>query len=72
MKNEIGKIFIDLGKLVFAGVVLAGLMKQDSSPWLLLAVGGAVTLATITIGVFVIWLGKKNEENNKKIKLWNQ
>jgi hypothetical protein len=38
MKKEVGKILIDIAKLVFAGVILAGLMRQDISAVLLFAV----------------------------------
>jgi len=66
MKNEVGKILIDLAKLVFAGVVLAGLMRQDISPWLLLAVGGSVTAISMVMGLYLLWLDKKNQKINNK------
>ncbi|MCL2682828.1 MAG: hypothetical protein FWE63_05005 [Bacteroidales bacterium] len=58
MKSEVGKILIDLGKLVFAGVVLAGFMKENVSPWLLLSVGGSVTAMAIAIELYILWLDK--------------
>jgi hypothetical protein len=61
MKKELGKILIDIAKLVFAGVILAGLMRQDLSPVLLFAVGGIVTVLTITMGLYLIWLDKKKQ-----------
>jgi len=59
MKTEIGKIFIDLGKLAFAGLVLAGLIRQDISPILLIKVGGTVTIVTIIVGLLLVWFDKK-------------
>ncbi|MDR1402187.1 MAG: hypothetical protein LBJ60_00615 [Tannerellaceae bacterium] len=40
MKKELGKILIDIAKLVIGGVILAGLMRQDIEPVLLFTVGG--------------------------------
>jgi len=62
MKSEIGKIFIDLGKLAFAGLVLAGLIRQDISLWLLIGSGGITTITTISIGLYMI---KKDKQNIK-------
>ena len=38
MKKELGKVLIDIAKLVIGGVILAGLMKQDSRCFCLLRV----------------------------------
>jgi hypothetical protein len=32
MRKELGKILIDIAKLVIGGVILAGLMRQDIPP----------------------------------------
>jgi len=32
MKKELGKVLIDIAKLVVGGVILAGLMRQDIPP----------------------------------------
>jgi hypothetical protein len=66
MKKEVGKILIDIAKLVFAGVILAGLMRQDLSAVLLFAVGSTVTVLSISIGLYLIWLDKKNNKENSK------
>jgi hypothetical protein len=61
MKKELGKILIDIAKLVIGGVILAGLMRQDIKPVLLFTIGGIVTVVMILIGLFLIsW----NEDNN--------
>lgn len=42
--GEVSKFFIDIAKLVFAGVILAGLLKENISlEWLLL--GGTLSVA---------------------------
>ena len=62
MKKELSKILIDMGKLVFGGVVLAGVMRQDISPMLLLIVGIGVTAATLSMGLFLNLLDEKQKQ----------
>ncbi|MDR3350211.1 MAG: ABC transporter permease [Prevotellaceae bacterium] len=66
MKKEVGKILIDIAKLVFGGVILAGLMRQDLSAPLLFAVGSTVTALAMSIGLYLIWLDKENNKRNSK------
>ena len=43
--SETGRFLIDIAKLVFGGVILAGIMKYDNiNPWLLFSIGGIVVL----------------------------
>jgi len=37
--KKLGDFFFDVAKLIFGGVVLAGLMKQDIDYWLLASTG---------------------------------
>ncbi|MDR3226574.1 MAG: ABC transporter permease [Prevotellaceae bacterium] len=64
MKKELGKILIDIAKLIIGGVILAGLMRQDIPPLLLFMVGGIVAMLTIWAGLVLISWDKKT--NNKK------
>jgi hypothetical protein len=59
MKKEDGKILIDIAKLVFAGVILAGLMRQDLSAALLFTVGGIATISMIIAGLVLLKLDKQ-------------
>jgi hypothetical protein len=62
MKKELGKILIDIAKLVIGGVILAGLMRQDIEPVLLFTIGGIVSVSTIITGLVLIsW--KENNNN---------
>ena len=62
MKKELGKILIDIAKMVIGGVILAGLMRQDIPPAFLFATGSIATVLMIIAGLVLIsW-----EENNKK------
>jgi len=63
MKKELGKILIDIAKLVIGGVILAGLMRQDIPPKYLFTVGGIVAVLMIFIGLILISL---EEKSNKK------
>ena len=63
MKKELGKILIDIAKLVIGGVILAGLMRQDIPPKFLFTIGGIVAILMIFIGLILISL---EEKNNKK------
>jgi len=58
MKNELGKIMIDVAKLVIGGVILAGLMRQDIPAVYLLSVGGAVAVTMIFFGLKLISYNK--------------
>jgi hypothetical protein len=61
MKKELGKILIDIAKLVIGGVILAGLMRQDIKPVLLFTVGGISTALMITAGLILVsWKERNN------------
>jgi len=66
MKSEIGKVFIDLGKLAFAGLVIAGLLREDIPPVLLILTGATASIATITIGLYMIWSDRKKQSKQQK------
>ena len=63
MRKELGKVLIDIAKLVIGGVILAGLMRQDIRPELLFTIGGIAAILMITAGLVLIsW----EEKDNKK------
>jgi len=63
MKKELGKVLIDIAKLVIGGVILAGLMRQDIPPAFLFTVGGVISIILIVSGlVFVSWEDKSNNK----------
>jgi uncharacterized membrane protein YraQ (UPF0718 family) len=67
MKKELGKILIDIAKLVIGGVILAGLMRQVIPPAYLFVVGGIVSALLITVRLYFV----KDNSNNKKRILWD-
>ena len=64
MKKELGKVLIDIAKLVVGGVILAGLMRQDIPPVFLFIVGTVVSLIMITAGLVLISLEEKKDKKN--------
>jgi len=66
MKEELGKVLIDIAKLVIGGVILAGLMRQDIQPVLLFSIGGFIALLMIVLGLNLISSGKKKQNRKKK------
>ena len=62
MKKELGKVLIDIAKLVIGGVILAGLMRQDIPPVFLFLAGGIASIIMIGIGLALIsWESKDNK-----------
>ena len=59
MKTELGKILIDIAKLVLGGVILSGLMKENIPSFYLFLNGSIAVVAFITAGLYLI-------KNNKK------
>jgi len=62
MKKELGKVFIDIAKLVIGGVILAGLMRQDIPPVFLFAVGSIVAILMISAGLVLLSWEEKNKD----------
>ena len=60
--SETARFLIDIAKLVFGGVILAGIMKYDNiNPWLLFSIGGIVVLVCFLSGVILTALSKREE-----------
>ena len=51
---EGGKFCLDIAKLVFGGVILAGIMSQDVNVALLLVIGFSVVLIFSAYGFYLI------------------
>ncbi|MBQ9651053.1 MAG: ABC transporter permease [Prevotella sp.] len=57
---EVSKFFLDLAKLVFGGVILAGIMKEDINLAWLLLLGLIATALLVSAGYVYFKLGNKN------------
>ena len=58
-KYEFGKFMVDIAKLVFGGVILAGIMSQDVDRQLLFSLGSCIVVSFALIGLLII---SKNKE----------
>ena len=54
MKKELGKYLLDISKLVFAGVILAGIMSSNINKWVLFLIGGVVCIITLLFGLRLV------------------
>ena len=57
---EGGKFCLDVAKLVFAGVILAGIMKEDANTTLLYSIGVVVVMFFVVFGFYLIKHSKKD------------
>jgi uncharacterized membrane protein YraQ (UPF0718 family) len=58
-RYEFGKFMVDIAKLVFGGVILAGIMNQEIDHELLFALGSVVVALFVLIGLLIM---SKNKE----------
>jgi len=56
---EGGKFCLDVAKLVFAGVILAGIMKEDANTTILYSIGVVVVMFFVVFGFYLIKQSKK-------------
>lgn len=60
--SESGKFLIDIAKLVFGGIILAGIMKFESiNTVLLYSMGGIAVLVCFIAGLVLTTLSKKGK-----------
>lgn len=59
--GELGKYLIDISKLVFGGIILAGIMKVDLNQGLLL-VGGGISFVILGFAGFAFTLLSKSKK----------
>ena len=69
--KKLGDFFFDVAKLIFGGVILAGLMKQDVNYWILLVVGAMTIVITVFIGIVFILIANINRYYGTGIFLRN-
>ncbi|WP_293709255.1 DUF6722 family protein [uncultured Parabacteroides sp.] len=58
MEKELGKFLLDVAKLIIAGVILATIMDDVTSRWLIYMLGGLSIFLLVTFGLYLI-------DNNK-------
>ena len=55
---QANKFFVDIAKLVFAGVILAGILKQDVDFWWLIA-GGTSVMFILLYAAYLMFKNSK-------------
>jgi len=63
MKENMGKLLLDLGKLVVGGIIIGGILR-GAIPQIMLIACGAV--AAIIFFIFGLLLTEKEKEENKE------
>lgn len=62
LKEKAGDFMLDIAKLVFGGVLLAGIMSEDINKYLLYTAGTAAFVACCMIAAFIFKSIKRKEE----------
>lgn len=57
--EETGKYFLDVSKLIFGGVILAGVMNLEMDKFVLFSIGGFTVVISIVIGLLFFKKGKE-------------
>lgn len=58
---EGGKFCLDVAKLVFAGIILAGIMKEDANSYILYIAGTAAVATFVVYGFYLIKKSKQKK-----------
>lgn len=58
---EIGKFFLDIAKLIFGGIILAGIMEIGVDKYLLFTIGGICTVIFAIVGLYAIMYSKSKK-----------
>ena len=59
--QETGKYLIDISKLVFGGIILAGVMEQSINQWWLFGVGGLSAVLALAAGLVLTAITNKGD-----------
>ena len=61
-KESIGKVFINLGQILFATMFLGGIMRNEMTPFLIMIAGGVSAVVFIIAGISLSAKVKENKE----------
>ena len=67
IKENIGKVLIDVGKLIFGSIFLGSILRGEISQVILMISGFATALALIVAGVLLVTKKEKNGENGSPL-----
>ena len=63
MKENLGKLLLDLGKLVFGGVIIGGILRGVIPQVILIVCGSIVALLFFILGL--LWTVKEKRDNRE-------
>lgn len=52
--EQVGKIFIDLGKLTFGGFILGGILRVELPHYTIIISGFLITLVFVALGIWCL------------------
>ena len=58
---EAGKFCIDIAKLIFGGIILAGIMEVGMDKFFLFTIGGICTVIFAIVGLYAIMYSKSKK-----------
>ncbi len=62
MRKELGKFFIDVAKLVLAGVVISAIMKDFENTVLVITTGFITVIFSLASGLYLISNEKEDQQ----------
>lgn len=60
-RKELGKFFIDVAKLIIAGVLLATIIHDVTNRWLIYTLGSTSVFTLLIIGLYLVTTNQKEE-----------
>jgi hypothetical protein len=66
VREDTGKLLLDIGKLVLASIVLGTILRYDIPRERLLTIGIAAAIVLFVVGIILGAKKKKNEENGNQ------
>ena len=61
MRKELGKFFIDVTKLIIAGVLLATIIHDVTNRWLIYTLGSTSVFTLLIVGLYLVTTNQKEE-----------
>jgi uncharacterized membrane protein YraQ (UPF0718 family) len=64
-KENLGKLLLDIGKLVFGGMFIAGILRGELPQAMIIMGGLALAIVTFALGLLFTTKDQKTEENKE-------
>ena len=67
LKEDLGRILLDLGKLIFGGIFIGGILRGEL-PHDMLIIGGFSVAIVLIVAGFLLGIKEKTNENNIRLQ----